>query len=127
MGSTKRIQYQPHEIQLADMYKALGHPARIRILQLLISNESLSCKDLQYELELSQSSVSEHLQKLFDNNLVGSRIVDNLTFFIVNPLSLKHVKNYLKLAVESAKEENNDYSKVYFKPFNEANYLSDRI
>jgi len=127
MGSTKRIQYQPHEIQLADMYKALGHPARLRILELLISNESLFCKQLQYSLQLSAPTVSRHLQLLFDNNLIGSRVVNNMTFYIVNPLSLKHVKNYLKLVVESAKEENNDYSKVYFKPFNEANYLSDRI
>ncbi len=122
MGSTKRIQYQAYEIQIADMYKALGHPARVRIVELLISKNELCCKELQYYLELSGPTVSRHIQVLFTNNILGSRVINNRTFYIVNPMSLKYVKGYLQVIDESTTEENEDYSNVYFKPFSEISY-----
>ncbi len=58
--------------QLAKLAKALGHPARVRILRMLSRKEARVCSQIVDELPLAQSTVSEHLRILKDANLVRS-------------------------------------------------------
>ncbi|MBI4892468.1 MAG: winged helix-turn-helix transcriptional regulator [Acidobacteria bacterium] len=58
--------------QLARMAKAMGHPARIRILRLLARKEAKVCSQIVDELPLAQSTVSEHLRILKDAGLIRS-------------------------------------------------------
>ena len=58
--------------ELAKLTKALGHPARVRILRLLSRKESRVCSQIVDELPLAQSTVSEHLRILKDAGLVRS-------------------------------------------------------
>jgi DNA-binding transcriptional ArsR family regulator len=64
----------PSELQglKADLFRALGHPARIRILELLASGER-TVQELQDALELDQPAVSQHLAALRSRHLVTSR------------------------------------------------------
>ncbi len=55
---------------LAEVCKALGHPARIAILRKLIASEGCICGDIVDSLPLSQSTVSEHLRVLREAGLV---------------------------------------------------------
>src|SRR5215470_5364810 len=61
----------PSELQTlkADLFRALGHPARIRILELLSSREH-TVQELQETLELDQPVVSQHLAALRARHLV---------------------------------------------------------
>lgn len=52
--------------------KALGHPARVRIVRLLRLRGPLTCSELVRALSLAQSTVSEHLRILRDAGLVAS-------------------------------------------------------
>lgn len=52
------------------MCKALGHPARVRIVRLLLSVETCVCGDIVDTLPLAQSTVSQHLKVLKDAGLV---------------------------------------------------------
>ena len=56
----------------ADLFRALGHPARVRLLQLLRADER-SVGAIQEALELDSSSVSQHLALLRRQGLVSSR------------------------------------------------------
>jgi len=56
----------------AAFFKALAHPARIRILELLITGEQ-SVQQLQEALGLRQSVVSQQLSVLRTNNIVSAR------------------------------------------------------
>ncbi len=56
----------------ADLFRALGHPARVRLLQLLRDGER-SVGAIQEALELDSSSVSQHLALLRRQGLVSSR------------------------------------------------------
>lgn len=64
MGLTKTEEFTKSQNDLAAMAKALGHPARIAILQFLIKQKSCVCGDIVDELPLSQSTVSQHLNEL---------------------------------------------------------------
>jgi ArsR family transcriptional regulator, arsenate/arsenite/antimonite-responsive transcriptional repressor len=60
----------PDDVRLAQLAKALGHPARIRILRLLAARETCITGDVVAELPLAQSTVSEHLRILREAGLV---------------------------------------------------------
>jgi ArsR family transcriptional regulator len=57
---------------LARLAKALGHPARVRILRMLSRKEARVCSQIVDELPLAQSTVSEHLRILREAGLVRS-------------------------------------------------------
>ena len=62
--SSTTFQFDEQAVELADMAKALGHPARIQILQILCEKESCICGEIVDLMPLSQSTVSQHLKEL---------------------------------------------------------------
>jgi DNA-binding transcriptional ArsR family regulator len=74
MGLTKTEEFTKAQNELAVLAKALGHPARIAILQFLIKSKSCVCGDIVEELPLSQSTVSQHLKELKNAGLIKGDI-----------------------------------------------------
>lgn len=64
MGATKTDLYTPLQTELANLAKALGHPARIAILQELLSKNNCQCGELVTSIGLAQPTVSQHLKEL---------------------------------------------------------------
>ncbi|MCU0338572.1 MAG: metalloregulator ArsR/SmtB family transcription factor [Spirosomaceae bacterium] len=64
MGLTKTEVFTDEENRIADLAKALAHPARVAILRLLAEKRACVCGDLVDELPLSQATVSQHLKEL---------------------------------------------------------------
>lgn len=58
--------------ELAKLAKAMGHPARVRIVRMLSRKEARVCSQIVDELPLAQSTVSEHLRILKEAGLVRS-------------------------------------------------------
>src|ERR1017187_2024184 len=58
--------------ELAKLAKAIGHPARVRILRMLSRKEAKVCSQIVDDLPLAQSTVSEHLRILKDAGLIRS-------------------------------------------------------
>lgn len=56
----------------ADFFRALAHPVRIRLLETLVIRER-SVQELQADLSVDQSSVSQHLAVLRNQNIVSAR------------------------------------------------------
>ncbi len=54
------------------IFKALAHPTRLRILEILKKGEECVCK-IYEELDLEQSNVSQHLKVLRDNDILKTR------------------------------------------------------
>ena len=57
-------------VQLATWAKALGHPARLAILQTLAARQTCLCGELVEELPLAQATVSQHLKALKEVGLI---------------------------------------------------------
>ncbi len=74
MGLTKTEEFTKAQNELALLTKALGHPARIAILQFLIKTKACVCGDIVDELPLSQSTVSQHLSELKKAGLIKGSI-----------------------------------------------------
>ncbi len=62
------------ETDIASLAKALGHPARVRILRLLLAREACCCGQIVDELPLAQATVSQHLKVLKDAGLIVGEI-----------------------------------------------------
>ena len=62
------------EQQVAQLAKAIGHPARVRIMRLLLGQDACYCGQLVDELELAQATVSQHLKVLRDAGLIVGEI-----------------------------------------------------
>ncbi|HCM77840.1 MAG TPA: transcriptional regulator [Cytophagales bacterium] len=74
MGLTKTQEFTSQQNDLANLAKALGHPARIAILQFLATSQACVCGDIVDELPLSQSTVSQHLKELKKVGLIKGSI-----------------------------------------------------
>lgn len=74
MGLTKTEGFTKSQLEIADIAKALGHPARIAILQFLSRQTNCQCGDIVDELPLSQSTVSQHLKALKEVGLIKGTI-----------------------------------------------------
>ena len=74
MGLTKTAEFTKKQNDLASLTKALGHPARIAIIEFLIEKKSCVCGDIVDELPLSQSTVSQHLSELKKAGLIKGDI-----------------------------------------------------
>ena len=74
MGVTKTREFTTAQNELAVFAKALGHPARIAILQFLIQSKACVCGAIVDELPLSQSTVSQHLKELRNAGLIKGDI-----------------------------------------------------
>jgi ArsR family transcriptional regulator, arsenate/arsenite/antimonite-responsive transcriptional repressor len=60
--------------ELAQLAKALGHPARVAILRLLLSGGECICGDLVDRLPLAQATVSQHLKVLKEAGWIRGQI-----------------------------------------------------
>jgi DNA-binding transcriptional ArsR family regulator len=74
MGISKTEKFTAKQNQLANIAKALGHPARIAILEMLSKRNACVCGDLVDELPLSQSTISQHLAELKKVGLITGSI-----------------------------------------------------
>jgi len=81
--------------QLADLAKALGHPARIRILRLLLAQDTCVAGAIVGRLPLAQSTVSQHLAVLRQAGLVSVCAVGRTMCYCVDPRTLDRLRSLL--------------------------------
>lgn len=77
---------------LAALAKAVGHPARVQILRLLVRRDACICGDIVDELPLAQSTVSQHLRVLKDAGFIKGEIDGPRTCYCVEPRTLRRLK-----------------------------------
>ncbi|NAS31951.1 metalloregulator ArsR/SmtB family transcription factor [Flavobacteriaceae bacterium R38] len=64
MGTTKLFAHSLRQNRIAKLYKALGHPARIAILEYISKNPHTTCTNIVADIELAQATISQHLSEL---------------------------------------------------------------
>src|SRR3954467_6702107 len=95
MGATKSKEFGVSENKLAKYAKALGHPARIAILELLVKKQACVCGDIVEELPLSQSTVSQHLKELKEAGLIKGDIDGAKVCYCIDEKEWETAKNYM--------------------------------
>ena len=84
MDNFKNKDYTIDNEQLARFAKAMGHPARITILQFLSSMDSCYFGDIHNELPIAKATVSQHLKELKDAGLIQGEIETPKVKYCIN-------------------------------------------
>ncbi|MFZ2324432.1 MAG: metalloregulator ArsR/SmtB family transcription factor [Ignavibacteriaceae bacterium] len=95
MALSKKEEFKTDDIWLADIAKALSHPARIKILKILTEMNVCMCGDIVELLPLSQSTVSQHLKELKRVGLIKGDIEGPKVCYCVNNQTLQKAKKEL--------------------------------
>ena len=95
MGITKTDGFTEQVNIMADMLKALGHPARLSIMQYLADSPSCICNDLVDELPLAQPTISRHLSELKRVGLIQGTISGKNICYCINPEKLQAINDLL--------------------------------
>jgi len=80
------------DTELADLAKALAHPARVQILRLLARRPSCVCGEIVEELPLAQSTVSQHLKVLKEAHLIQGQVDGVRVCYCLEPQALRRLK-----------------------------------
>src|ERR1700722_5304932 len=95
MGLTKTEIFTGEQNDLAVLLKALAHPARIAILQQIISANACICGDLSAELGLAQPTISQHLKELKNAGLIQGTIEGVSICYCIEPKAWKLLSTQL--------------------------------
>lgn len=95
MGLTKSEIFTVKQNKLANMMKALAHPARIAIIQQLVKANACICGDLVIELGLAQATISQHLKELKNAGLIKGTIEGASVCYCIDEKAWKQFKNEL--------------------------------
>jgi ArsR family transcriptional regulator len=102
VSSAKTAVFTTEQQQLARVAKALAHPARVAIVQLLASKTTCISGDIAAELPLSRTTVFQHLQELKALDLIRGEI-DGLTVcYCLNTALLRQVQQQFLSFFEAA-------------------------
>jgi DNA-binding transcriptional ArsR family regulator len=101
MGITKSEHFTDHQNEIANLLKALGHPARVAIVEYLIQHKQCICGDIVNELPLSQATISQHLRELKQVGLIQGNIEGNSICYCLNPNVFQQITQFMGIVIES--------------------------
>ena len=81
--------------ELAQLAWAVAHPARVRIVRLLINREACVCGEIVAELPLAQSTVSQHLKILKESGMIQGEIDGPKVCYCINAEKLTALKKLI--------------------------------
>lgn len=96
MGATKTDLYTDQQNELAILSKALGHPARIAIIEHILKVNSCICGDIVNELPLAQPTVSQHLKELKNAGLIKGSVEGNAICYCIDEKGFEKVKFFFQ-------------------------------
>jgi ArsR family transcriptional regulator len=96
MGITKTEYFTEEQNELAVLIKAIGHPARIAIIQHLIKVNSCVCGDIVHVLPLAQATVSQHLKELKNAGIIKGNLEGNAICYCLNEEGFKKIKGFFE-------------------------------
>ncbi len=106
MGLTKTEMFTSTQNKLAQFAKALGHPARIAIVEYLLKADQCITGDIVEELPLAQATVSQHLKELKEVGIIKGNIVGTSVCYCID---------------QSAWNDMEDTMLALFKSYNQSN------
>ncbi|MDR6158237.1 MULTISPECIES: ArsR/SmtB family transcription factor [Chryseobacterium] len=106
MGATKTDHFTDEQNRIAIIAKALGHPARIAIIEYLLKVNTCICGDIVNELPLAQATVSQHLKELKNAGLIKGNIEGTAICYCIDENAFAVLKDYFsKIIVTVANQK----------------------
>ena len=106
MGATNTKQFTARQNKLAMAAKALAHPARIAIIEYLLSVDTCICGDIVDQLPLAQPTVSQHLKELKNAGLIKGSIEGTAICYCIDEKGLAPLQQFFeKVTANCAKRK----------------------
>ena len=96
------VDQQESEVWLGRVAKALGNPTRVVIIRSLATGGPRITQDIVRELDLAQSTVSEHLRILREADLLACRTDGPRVWYEVRPAALRRLASAVEELVEDS-------------------------
>lgn len=94
MGATKTEHFTDKQNSIATLAKALGHPARVAIIEYLLKVDTCICGDIVNELPLAQPTVSQHLKELKTAGLIKGNIEGTAICYCIDENAIEQLQSY---------------------------------
>lgn len=101
MRATKTEHFTDKQNQIATIAKALGHPARIAIIEYLMKVKECICGDIVNELPLAQPTVSQHLKELKNAGIIKGNIDGNSICYCIDEKTIDILNIYFSKIVQT--------------------------
>ena len=105
MGATKTDHFTDKQNAIATLAKAIGHPARVAIIEYLMKVDTCICGDIVNELPLAQPTVSQHLKELKDAGLIQGEIETPKVKYCINRENWEKAQAYFETFFSLKKEK----------------------
>ena len=93
---SKADQFEKPLPELAEQSKALSHPARLAILQILAKRDRCICGEIVDDLPLAQATVSRHLKVLKEAGLIQGTIDGPSVCYCLDPQGIRALRQQMK-------------------------------
>ncbi len=101
MGATKTDQFTLRQNRIAKLAKAVGHPARVAIIEHLLKVDQCICGEIVSELPLAQPTVSQHLKELKSAGLIKGEVEGNSICYCLDHEAFKALSEYFSEVVSA--------------------------
>lgn len=108
MGASKFIHFSNNQNSMATLMKALGHPARVAIIEYLMKIDNCICGDIVNELPLAQPTVSQHLKELKNAGLIKGSIEGNSICYCIDENTINQLQLYFDNISKLLQEKKNE-------------------
>jgi DNA-binding transcriptional ArsR family regulator len=90
---------------MSDVLKALGNPARLKIIQLLLQKPNSTCGDFLEMMPLAQSTVSKHISELKRVKLIKGKNSGNNIYYSLNEKTWEKVQAFINSEITPQSED----------------------
>ncbi|MCJ7936287.1 MAG: metalloregulator ArsR/SmtB family transcription factor [Chryseobacterium sp.] len=105
MGVTKTDHFTEEQNKIATITKALGHPARVAIIEYLLKVDTCICGDIVNELPLAQATVSQHLKELKNAGLIKGNIEGTSICYCIDENTFGILKDYFSKIIQASHQK----------------------
>lgn len=105
MGLTKTEFFTESQNKTALLLKALGHPARVAIIEHLLKVRTSICGDLVSELPLAQATVSQHLKELKSAGIIKGSVEGAAVCYCLDESAFETLAAYFSNVITGVKSQ----------------------
>ncbi|MBW8361210.1 MAG: metalloregulator ArsR/SmtB family transcription factor [Kaistella sp.] len=95
MGITKTEHFTAEQNEMAVLLKAMAHPARIAIIDYLLSIDTCICNDIVEVLPLAQPTVSQHLKELKNAGVIQGTVEGTSIKYCINKETMQKFESFI--------------------------------
>ena len=108
MGLTKTDFFTDKQNELAILAKAIGHPARIAIIEYLLKADACICGDIVNEIGLAQPTISQHLKELKNAGVIKGNIEGTAICYCIDEKAFSRLQAFFTFISNKLEKKKNN-------------------